>query len=655
MGAEETGAQPSLGGDTGYEGGQSPAGGIAAGNGPAMADIPMDAGGISPPPQTHDVKIKRTTKSGHLCVKSIPNENFLIVRDATVLDETISGCGDWDTPTRSDLIKRGFKKADVDLLPQWMGDEGGDGAAKDARDPLRQQRDTSENDKSMERVKVYEWYPLVDYDGDGIAERRYIVIGDRTTTGSKGERKILSNEEWGDDLPYTDLVPDPVAHRWRGRSVYDELAELQRVETAVSRGMLDNIYAVNNPQRAGNFGMIDNPDEIINPTFGGFVRTKGNPNEIISDLVVPFIGEQCLTVLEHMEHVREGRGYPRSIGGLDPEVLQNQTATAVAEQKASATSKIELYARNLAEIGMRRLFKCIYRLLCKHQNTPEFVRMKGELVEMNPKIWDADMDVSINVGLGAGSRDRDMMALQQVLMKQEQILLQAGPSNPWVTAEQYGRGLAKLVEVSGLRMPELYFNEVTPEATQQWQEAMANQPNPEMEKLQAEMQMKSQELQQKAQIEQVQAQADIATQERKTASEERLAEKKFALERELKIMDHQLKLEEHKQNMAFREREHAVNIEAMREQTGMELQGKAADQNLKHRDMEVSHAYKAEEHKMKHADMEKSHEYKEKEHKLKHEALKAKAKPETPTEPAKPRKLRVIRDKEGRISGAEEH
>jgi hypothetical protein len=168
--------------------------------------------------------------------------------------------------------------------------------------------------------------------------------------------------------------------------------------------MLDNIYAVNNPQRAVNANAIQNMDELINPTFGGTLRTNGNPNEIVADMVVPFIGDKALAILEHVEHIRENRGYPRSIGGLDPEVLQNQTATAVAEQKASATSKIELYARNLAETGMKRLFRCIYKLLCKHQDTPKFVRLRGELVEMNPKIWDADMDVSINVGLGAGSR-----------------------------------------------------------------------------------------------------------------------------------------------------------------------------------------------------------------------------------------------------------
>ena len=75
--------------------------------------------------------------------------------------------------------------------------------------------------KASERVTIYEMLcVLVDYNGDGVAERRKIVTG-----GMSGKRQILANEEWGDDLPFSDLVPDPKPFSWMGRSIFDDMAD----------------------------------------------------------------------------------------------------------------------------------------------------------------------------------------------------------------------------------------------------------------------------------------------------------------------------------------------------------------------------------------------------------------------------------------------
>jgi hypothetical protein len=226
----------------------------AGGNAPAPQSAPLSALAVAPPVPVslHDVKIKRTTTSGKLMVKAMPPENFLIARNAIVLDETVDLVGHWDTPTRSDLIKRWpDKKEEINALPAWS--EGTDNATKSSRDAdLRSLlSNATTTDKSMERVKIYEVYPLVDYDGDGIAERRYIVTGDRGRTDKEG-RVLLENVEWPDDLPFTDLVADPVPHQWVGRSIFDEMSDIQRIKTVLTRQTLDNLYLANQPQRAAN-------------------------------------------------------------------------------------------------------------------------------------------------------------------------------------------------------------------------------------------------------------------------------------------------------------------------------------------------------------------------------------------------------------------
>ena len=56
---------------------------------------------------------------------------------------------------------------------------------------------------------------------------------------------------------------------------------------------------------------------------------------------------------------------------LDPETLQNQTATAVQAGRDAAYSQIELVARNQAELGWKRVFKKILNLEIKHRDKPQ--------------------------------------------------------------------------------------------------------------------------------------------------------------------------------------------------------------------------------------------------------------------------------------------
>jgi hypothetical protein len=55
---------------------------------------------------------------------------------------------------------------------------------------------------------------MYDADGDGIAERYKILAA-----GPNGARQLLSMDPWPDDVPFVDLTPYPVPHRWMGRSL----------------------------------------------------------------------------------------------------------------------------------------------------------------------------------------------------------------------------------------------------------------------------------------------------------------------------------------------------------------------------------------------------------------------------------------------------
>jgi hypothetical protein len=354
-----------------------------------------------PPEKRYDCKIKRCIKSGRLKVEVLPPEDFLLDPCATRIDEDkMRFVGDRSRVTRSDLKLRFPDKKDIiDELPAYTyaADRG---MEKQARDSDRWSSRTSVSDKSSEELEVFELYVHVDYDGDGVAEWRQVV-----TAGIAGERQILGNEAWGGLTPYTDCVPNPQPHRWRGRSLFDDLQDIQRIKTVLLRQTLNNLYQTNNPMRAVNLSLVNNPDVLISQELGGVVNVKGDPNTVVKELVVPFVAKESFPVLEYFDMVAEKRtGVGRSSMALDPGVLQNQTAEAVKTTQDIKHTKIEAYARNIAECGgLKRLFKCLLRLFVENQREPFMVRLRDEFVEMDPRGWNADMDCQINVGLGSGS------------------------------------------------------------------------------------------------------------------------------------------------------------------------------------------------------------------------------------------------------------
>jgi len=454
---------------------------------------PLDALGET----KHSAKLKRTHQVSRLRIMPVPPEDFLIERGAVALDEDFCRfVAHRDAPTRSELIRRGYDRDKVDDLPAVS--ESKDDDLSLMRNRLRTMTGGADShDKSVERVEIFECYIQVDYDGDGRAEWRQVVIG-----GLRGNRSILAHAEWDDDLPFSDLVPSPMPHRWQGRSIFDELQDIQDIKTVLQRQTLDNLYLTNNPRQEVVENQVLNKDAVINWGIGETVWTK-SPNAIRT-IDTPFVAQNSFGMLEYLDRVFERRtGVSQTSMGLDLDALQNQTATAVNAMQSAAYTKVETYSRNLAEMGgMKRMFRSVLRLLVKHQKEPGQMRSPGlegpeQWTTVDPSQWPSDMDVEINVGLGAGSRDRDLAMLQAVLVEQKAIIQFAGINNPIVSLDKYRNTLAKLIEVAGMKRPEQYFNEITPE---QMQELASKPPPPDPKAIEAQA---------KLQMDQIKFSADI--------------------------------------------------------------------------------------------------------------------------------------------------
>lgn len=500
---------------------------------------------------TLTVKLQREDRPGKICDVTCKPENLLLNSTATTIEDARFVGYYHDDKTRSDLMEMaedyGWDRRVIEQLSSFNR------TSEDDVGQARDRHDVSNADspfKSADPIDLYECYIRADIDGDGIAE---LVQAWYAGEGSGGT--LLGYEEWEDEIPYTDIPCYPVPHRWDAESVFDRTQDIQRVKTVLLRQALDNTYAVNLPMREVEAGSVENPDILANPRFGATIwRKKGTmATAPIQNHVIPYTGDKSFAALQYMdEMIAKRTGVSRTTMALDPEALQNQTATASNNQRDAGYSQIELVARNMAELGWAKYFAKRLKLAIKHQQVRKIPSKKEEsgFREINPSRWDASMAVSINTGLGTGSRDRDMQMLSVIKngqMVMAQMLGQAGLQDKALEfLPKIRKTAVREAESSGLRDPEEYYPEITDEEVEQLKQQMANQPDPEMErekmKIAAQAESEKVKAQAAAAKEQAQMEADVVTSDRDRQNEMLMEDKRQQLEREKLQQQFQIEL-----------------------------------------------------------------------------------------------------------------
>jgi len=477
----------------------------------------------------YSVKVKKVKKYGCVRIENVPPEEFLISKSARSIQDS-PFVAHRRLMTRTDLIGMGFDKDVIEGLPSY--DDLQFTPERVARFSQGEQPDENISlDPSMQVVEVYECYIYIDVNGDGQAELRKIIY-----SGSE----ILDNEEC-DLIPFHSLCPIPIPHKFFGQSLADRTMDIQLIKSTVTRQMLDNLYLTNNAR----IGVVDgqvNLDDALNATPGGIVRMK--QAGALQPIEVPAVTAQAFPMLEYMDGVQAKRtGVNDQQNGLDPDVLNNVSATAIAAMMKSNSGKLELIARIFAETGVKSLFKGILHLLGKYQDQAKIVRMRGQFVTFDPRTWTNQYDVAINVGLGSGDREQKLAMLQMIMGKQEQVLTQFGAANPLVSVAQYRDTLARLIEAAGFKDANAFINEISPE-----QNAALSQPQPPAPDAQAEVaqmlaQVEREKTEAKAQIEaakldlqkqQLEAEftrkgIELSMQQERSASEMRIKEAELAV------------------------------------------------------------------------------------------------------------------------------
>jgi len=501
---------------------------------------------------THNVVVQQKKKSGKVTIENVPPEEFLISKKArTIADSPF--VAHRQMLTRSTLVAMGFNKKQVEGLQ--MGDALAYTPERVARYAAGEQPyQTQTDDPAMQEIEVFECYVKTDIDGKGIATLvQVFYASNEILEDAKGKEMV----EEVDYVPFHSICPIPIPHKFFGNSLADRTVDLQLIKTTITRQMLDNLYLTNNARVVAVEGQV-NLEDLLTSTAGGVIRAKSQG--AVQQLVVQNVANQAFPMLQYLDTVQSKRtGVSDASQGLDPAILQNVTAAAVASMQQAGAGKIELMARIFAETGVKSLFQGILHLLCKYQDKARMVRMRGEFVEFDPRTWANQYDVSINVGLGAGNRQEQMAMLSMVLAKQEQLIGQFGPANPYVSPAQYRGTLGRMVEIAGFKDSAEFYKAITPEQDQ----ALSNPP-PQQQQMPPEVQAIMARTQAEIQANQAKAQADIQLKQQQMQIDTEMAQQKAALEmqlmREKEIA--KLQLEREKQQAYFAMKQQEFEAEA---------------------------------------------------------------------------------------------
>jgi len=407
--------------------------------------------------KTHDLKISYSREEGKLCVKSVPPEEFFVDRNATCLEDAYVVAHRAEMRV-GDLVAMGFDFDEVSELDALTsGSTGDDMEIYERKGYMEDDQSESAADPSMKLVMVTEAYMKMDIEGTGVPMLYKFMLG-----GTK--YKLLDYELW-DEIPFAVFEVDPEPHAFYGRSIADLVLNDQDAATAMLRGILDNVALTNNPRLEVQDDLV-NIDDLLNNEIGAVVRVR--QNGAVQPLAVPFVAGSTLPALQYMDMLTETKtGVSRASLGLDPDTLQNTSATAAKLAAQGGQGQIEVIARNLAESGLRRLFKLMLKLMVKNSPEQQLMRLNGAFVPVDPKVWNTSMDVTVNVGLGTGQEDLKLATLNQAVQTQMMIYQQYGAQNGLVTLTQIRNTLADILALGGYRNAERYFSPMTPEVEQQ--------------------------------------------------------------------------------------------------------------------------------------------------------------------------------------------
>lgn len=403
------------------------------------------------------------------CIVGVPTEEFIITRNARSKDSAIV-VGDRRPTTRGDLLAEGFDRETIDKMPgkgQKHSDRLRDIRDRSTRLDAQRAQDKQGSDTvyghqwATEEVDIEDLYVLVDFDDDGIAERRRIL---------RSGDFIIENEPYKIP-PYAMMSGISMPHTAIGRSRASLVKDTQRNKSVLFRQIMENGYAVNAGRVIVNESETNLDDlEIIKNT--GYVRTTADdPTRAVGRLDIPYIGDKALQIIQYVDSQRAARtGTLLQSQGLDTDNFYKETATRFQGVQDEGKGKIELVARVMAETGFKELYEGLAWTVSHFQNEATEIQVLGQPMKIDPRRWRFEHNAMPNVGLAIEDEEQQLTNMGALYQVQSQLKQQG---SFLVDEVKMYNALTKVVKSMGFSSVNEFFND--PEVPEDQLKAMNEQ------------------------------------------------------------------------------------------------------------------------------------------------------------------------------------
>jgi hypothetical protein len=396
------------------------------------------------PMELFNIKLRRTTTKPKLCLEAVPPEQALVDADCTSLnvDEAGFTCHR-SKRTQTWLLQNGYKESDLEDVGGY--DDQDWGSEQVNRLFYTDEDPDTENVEApgMKEYWVCDIFMKVDFDGDGLAEERHIVlIGDT----------IFENEEYACQ-PLVALATTPGAHRHVGMSLIEAVKDIQRIQSTLMRQMLNNLYRINIRRKYVSEGAlveggltleaIQNATTEIIP-----VRAPG----MIEDEATVSVLADILPVMQEWQNIKKVRTGVSPDLALDPDILAKSTMGAFMGALENASQRLEMIVRIFAETGFKTLMLKVHKLLREYMDAPKTIKLRGEWVDINPAEWRERTNLTVNVGLGFNNKEKNIAAAMSLLQVQREAI-----STGQVQPDNLHNAFKLLIESYGFKDVDKFF------------------------------------------------------------------------------------------------------------------------------------------------------------------------------------------------------
>lgn len=432
------------------------------------------------------VRIRRKIDTSKIELENIPPEAFMINRNATSIDNA-SFVGIQTEVSLSDLRAQGFDVSD-DIATEgdqsFAGLKGsyGEDANRQSVNGIYVGEDDDILGAANREITVNEVWMKIDRDGDGIAElKRFIVAGN----------EILL-EEYTDSIPLANLNPIEIPHAFYGLSIADTTRSATEIKTAITRGMVENVYLTNYGRILADPNTVDFR-ALQSPEPHQIIPTNGSPVAAVQPITPDSLSPSTFSLLEFMNNEKEqASGMTRAAQGVNEKLFDSgNSAGKVAQVQAASQKRIAYVARRFAETGFKDLCRGVYSLILDNAdavlNDYSYYGITSK--DMMPLEF-CSVDIDVGPNSKANTQENMMMLATQVMP-----MLYQTPETKHVINPNSGFNIAKqMMDSIGVEnWTDFIVDPSTPQGQQQKQ-AVAQQQQAASAEAQKEAEVEQQKL-----------------------------------------------------------------------------------------------------------------------------------------------------------------